>query len=72
MTYSNHAAQTKQGIIYYLLTFSIHLALFWVFVVKWLAPNLDLPDAFLCIVTIAVIGQLLALLIPSTGGKMTL
>lgn len=71
MTYSSHAAQTKQGIVYYFVTFSAHLILLTVFAFKWLAPALGLSPVFLWLLVIAVIGQLLALLIPSTGGKMT-
>lgn len=71
MTYSAHAAQTKQGIVYYFVTFSIHLVLFTIFAFKWLVPTLHLSSLFLPILVIAVVGQLLALLIPSTGGNMT-
>lgn len=71
MTYSDHAAQTKQGILYYFLTFFVHLVLFTIFAFKWFAPTLELPPVFLWLLVIAVFGQLLALLIPSIGGKMT-
>lgn len=72
MTYSSHAAQTKQGIVYYFLTFSTHLVLFTVFAVTWLVPTLNVPRVFLPLLFCAVAGQEIALLIPSTGGKMTI
>lgn len=71
MTYSSHAALSKQGIVYYFLTFSVHLLLFTLFAIEWFVPSLELPAAFAWLLLIAVVGQLLALLIPSTGGKMT-
>ncbi|MEK7602783.1 MAG: hypothetical protein AAB459_00880 [Patescibacteria group bacterium] len=72
MSYSAHAAATKAGIIYYLASFSLHLVLFYIFALKWFAPTYGLPSIFLVILFIAELGQLGALLIPSTGGRMTL
>lgn len=72
MTYSAHAAATKAGIKYYFVTFSIHLALVYIFVVKWLVPTYHLPGVFSLLMLLAVIGEFIALLVPTTGGRMTL
>lgn len=68
MTYSGHAAQTKQGIIYYFVVFSIHLFLFYLFVVNWFAPMFELPNIFSALLVVAIMGQLAGLLVPATGG----
>lgn len=71
MTYSAHAAATKQGIVYYFVIFSFHLFLLYLFITKWFVPTFRLPHIYSTILTIAIIGQLIALIVPTTGGRMT-
>lgn len=72
MSYSAHAASSRDGIIYYFVIFTIHLVLFYIFALKWFVPVYNLPRDFLYILTIAELGQLAALMIPSTEGNMTI
>lgn len=71
LTYSGHAATSKQASVYYFVVFTIHLVLLYLFVSRWFVPTFDLPLAFLNIIRIALLGQLIALLVPSTGGRKT-
>ncbi len=72
MSYSKHAAATRAGAVYYFCTFAPTLVLLFLFVDKWFVPTFHLPTIFVTLTFIAVLGQFIALLIPSTGGKMTL
>lgn len=72
MSFSAHAAATKEGIIYYWFVFSLHLGLFYLFVSRWFVPTLQLPRAFTAITLIAVVAQFTALCIPTTGGLKTI
>ncbi len=71
MSYSAHAAATRQGIVYYFAIFSIHLFLFYLFMTNWFVPTFHLPKLFSALLIVAVIGQLAALIIPTTGGRKT-
>ncbi len=68
MSFSLHAAQTRAGQIYYFFLFLITLPLFYLFVVKWYVPALDLPPAFTYLVIAGVLGQLLAVIVPAVEG----
>ena len=71
MTFSEHAAQTKGSIVYYFLTFSVFLISFYVFIIKWLMPTYHLPKLFTLLITLALLGEFLALIVPTTGGVKT-
>jgi hypothetical protein len=71
MTYSEHAAKTKTASLYYFVVFSIHLVLFYVFALKWFVPNFSLPSTYMMVLTIALTGQFIAVLVPTTGGVKT-
>jgi hypothetical protein len=71
MTFSEHATKTRASILYYLLTFSTHLALFYIFIVKWFVPTYSLPTIFTILMSFALLGEFVALLIPATGGRKT-
>lgn len=68
MSFSLHAAQTKAGQVYYFFLFLITLPLFYLFILKWYIPSLDLPGASTYFVTAGVLGQLLAVIVPAAGG----
>ena len=72
MTFSEHAAQTRGSIVYYLVTYSIHLLAFYVFIVNWFVPAFRLPTIFTVVTVVAVLGELVALLVPTTGGRKTM
>lgn len=69
MSFSLHAAQTRGGQIYYFLLFAITLPLFYLFVIEWFTPTLELGAEFNYLVTAGVLGQLLAVLVPATPGR---
>lgn len=69
MTFSLHAAQTKGGQIYYFLLFLIMLPLFYLFILHWYVPALNLPNIFTYLVTVGVLGQLIAVIVPAVGGR---
>jgi len=71
MSFSAHAASTRTGIVYYWLVFTAHLVLFYLFVSKWFVPTLQLPHVFTIITLVAVLGEFIALCIPTTGGLKT-
>lgn len=68
LSFSHHAAQTKAGQIYYFVLFAITLPLFFLFIWRWYVPTLKLPDVFIGIVIVGILGQLLAVLVPALGG----
>lgn len=72
MSYSAHAAATRLGIIYYFVVFSVHLFLFYLFVVNWFVPTFHLPKLFSALLIVAMMGQLAALIVPTTGGRKTI
>ena len=57
--------------MYYWLVFTTHLLLFYIFVSRWFVPTLQLPKTFTIITLVAVLGQFIALCIPTTGGLKT-
>jgi hypothetical protein len=69
MSFSLHAAQTKSGQIYYFFLFIIVLPLFYLFIIKWLAPTLNLNNNFTYLIGLGVVGQLLAVLVPALPGR---
>lgn len=69
MTYSAHAAATRSGIVYYLFIFTLHMVLFYLFAINWFVPTFGLPWIFAVILLVAMLGQFIALLVPSTGGR---
>lgn len=71
MTYSEHGASTRKSAVYYFVIFSIHMFLLYMFVVKWFVPTFNLPSAFVILLTAGILGQLAALIVPSTGGRNT-
>ena len=71
MSFSAHAAASRPGIVYYFTLFTTDLILFFLFVSKWLVPTLHLPYVFTTISFIAVLGQFIAICIPTTGGLKT-
>jgi len=71
MTFSAHAAATKVGIIYYWIVFTAHLVFFYLFVSKWFVPSLQLPKMFTIVTFVAVLGEFVALCVPTTGGRKT-
>jgi len=71
MTYSAHAATTKTASIYYFVVFSIHLVLIYIFASKWFVTSYSLPSSYMIVLTIALSGQFIALLVPTTGGVKT-
>ena len=71
MTFSAHAARTRASILFYLVTFSVHLITFYLFFYNWFVLFYDLPIILNLMLAIAVLGEFVALLVPTTGGKMT-
>jgi len=71
MTFSQHAATSRQSKIFYALLFLITLPLLMWFFVEWLVPTKNLPIVFLWFATVAVIFQILCTLIPEDGGVRT-
>lgn len=70
-TFSQHAAQNRAGIIYYIVLFSIVLPLLALFFFGWFMTRFDLPLAFGVCIAIALIAQYLCALVPETGGVKT-
>lgn len=68
-SYSSHAAATRQGIIYYFVVFSLHMFLFYLFMVNWFVPTFHLPVMFTALLMVAILGQLAALIVPATDGR---
>lgn len=71
MSYSAHAAANRKAIVYYFVIFSIHMFLFYLFVANWFAPTFHLPAIFTALLVVAILGQLGALIVPTTGGRKT-
>jgi hypothetical protein len=69
MSFSLHAAQTRTAQIYYFFLFGITLPLFYLFVTRWFVPALRLPRLYIYIVSVALLGQLIAILIPAIEGR---
>ncbi len=70
-TFSQHAAATKGGRLLYIVLFSLALPPFYLFAIKWLVPTYDLPTSFMYLLTVAVVGQLIAAYVPVSGGWKT-
>ncbi len=68
MSFSLHAAQSRGGHIFYILLFSITLPLFFLFIINWYVPALNLPNLFTYLLIIGIIGQLIAAWVPAVGG----
>lgn len=68
MSFSLHAAQTKNGQIYYFVLFATVLPMFYLFIIKWFVHTLGLNNWFTLAVTVGVLGQLLAVLVPAIPG----
>ena len=71
MTFSEHAAQTRGSIVYYFLTFSVFLISFYVFIIRWFVPTFQLSKLFSVFMTLASLGEFVALIVPTTGGIKT-
>lgn len=69
MTFSQHAAQTKQSQLYYLALFSISLPAFAVFMFGWFIPTYELSFLFKLFTAVALLGNITAAIIPETKGK---
>lgn len=67
MTYSQHAAQNVQSRIYYALMWIIILPVFYYFVAFWLRDELNLPNAYFIISSLATAGMFVAALVPEIG-----
>lgn len=69
MSFSLHAAANRKAYLFYLGLFVITLPLFFVFVVKWFVPTLNLPRTFIYLVIAAMVFQFVAALVPEVEGK---
>src|SRR5687768_4830790 len=69
ITYSQRIATSKQGIIYYILLFSLVLPLLILFFVKWFIPAFNLSPWFGFFVFASSLSQYLCTLIPEVGGR---
>lgn len=72
MSFSLHAAQTKAGQLFYLILFLVSLPLFYLFIIQWFVPTFQFGWLFVTLVTIGVIGQFVAVLVPALPGKKEL
>jgi hypothetical protein len=70
-SFSQLAARKKSSTIYYFFTFAMFLLLFSRFMLSWLIPEGNLPLFFTLIFVIGVLGQLVAVIVPETGGLNT-
>jgi hypothetical protein len=68
MSFSLHAAQTKSGQLFYFFLFLTTLPLFYLFIVLWFVPTLQLGLLFVALTTVGIIGQFIAVIIPSLPG----
>lgn len=68
MSFSQHAAQTKEGCIFYFLLFLVHLPVFGWFLYGWFIPNFNLSWVFMVFVSLAIAGQAGAVTVPETSG----
>ena len=66
-TFSQHAAATKWSKIYYSLLFIVTLPLLFLYILDWLVPTKNLPNAFLWFAVIAVTFQILCTFFPEEG-----
>jgi len=69
MSISKHAAAHKNAYVTMALSESIFLPLYFIFIAFWFVPNFQLPNIFIVITGISVLGTLLAAWIPDATGK---
>jgi hypothetical protein len=69
LTLSKHAASKPEAYRLFMLTLVICGVLFYVWLLGWFAPHLELGMAFTLLVTLVVFFQILAALIPDKGKK---
>jgi hypothetical protein len=68
MSFSLHAAQTKVGQLYYFGLFGVTLPMFYLFVTRWYVPALALPRIYVYLAIVAILGQLVAIIVPAVDG----
>ena len=71
MTFSQHAATSRQSKIFYALLFLVTLPILMLFFATWFVPVKHLPGAFLWFAAIAVIFQIVCTWFPEEGGRKT-
>jgi len=72
MTFSQHAAVTRQAKLFYAFLFLVTLPLFAWFIVGWFVPHKHLPASFVWFTYTAVVFQILCTWFPEEGGWKTL
>lgn len=68
MSFSLHAAQSRSGHIFYIMLFSITLPIFYLVIINWYVPSLNLPNLFTYLLIVGIIGQFIAVWVPAVGG----
>ncbi len=68
MTFSQHAAQRKLTVVYYIALFAIVLPLFFAFFAFWFVPQFKISEWFIHLILISLIAQFVVTLIPETVG----
>jgi len=68
MSLSLHAASNKTASKLFALVLVVLGLLFYYWLVKWFTPHLDLPNAFVALLTITIICQCIAGLVADTEG----
>ena len=68
MTFSQHAAVSKQSQLFYVALFAVVLPLFSWFMFGWFATHLKLPLAYKILMIGALVGQIIAVLVPEVAG----
>ena len=71
-TISRHAASSKHASLFFAVVLIIGGLLFYLWLLKWFMPHLDLGVAFGTILTVAVACQIVTALAPDTTGKSKL
>ena len=65
---SLHAADYRKRFIFFGLGLTFNAICFYIFAAKWLMPVYHLPDVFMYIFTLTIIGQLITAWVPDTKG----
>ena len=68
MTFSQHVAQHKIAVLYYIVLFSIDLPLLLLFFIGWFIPTLKLTWWFGLFIVMSSVAQYACTLIPEVGG----
>ena len=70
-TFSQHVAQRRSSILYYIALFGITLPPFVLFFVGWFTPNFGIAPLANVFVVLSAIFQIACTLVPETGGRKT-